>query len=257
MRPDNINGNMTNPQSWNLYSYVHGNPVRNNDPMGHGANTGQVGSSESQHPGAFPDYGLSTWWLHEVNGLGTVMGDSAARLINLFKSTEKPTLGLGQSGGSRSYWGDYSLTTNPQYMQSPAPSANLQSVLPDFISFSVNLPIPTPWTFAWLGIGVGGSISRYGTVYFSPGIQVGKSFMGVPGVSLTPGYLNQRHVPSEFKLDSFLSGNSYNVMGGFGIGLGEAWTPGSGFGTVGGLVTFPFGGSWTYSFDVWRAPLRW
>ena len=34
-KPDNVMGNPMNPQSWNLYSYVQGNPVGASDPTGH------------------------------------------------------------------------------------------------------------------------------------------------------------------------------------------------------------------------------
>ena len=35
MKPDNVTGSPMNPQNWNLYSYVHSNPVNFNDPTGH------------------------------------------------------------------------------------------------------------------------------------------------------------------------------------------------------------------------------
>ncbi len=46
LQPDTIIPNPANPQSWNRYAYVHNNPVRFNDPMGHKAGNSDSESSD-------------------------------------------------------------------------------------------------------------------------------------------------------------------------------------------------------------------
>jgi hypothetical protein len=48
LSPDSVGGDPTNPQSWNLYSYVWNNPLKNTDPDGHDVNVCTSDSNGNQ-----------------------------------------------------------------------------------------------------------------------------------------------------------------------------------------------------------------
>ena len=62
LKPDNIIPNAFNPQSWNLYTYVKGNPVNFNDPNGHyPAGTGGAITQSTMAQAKLPPPGGTAW----------------------------------------------------------------------------------------------------------------------------------------------------------------------------------------------------
>lgn len=70
MKPDNIGGNLYDPQSWNKYSYVNNNPINFNDPTGH-----MTGIPGSWMRGGIPPPPIGTGAPEEGGEWGTQDGD--------------------------------------------------------------------------------------------------------------------------------------------------------------------------------------
>jgi RHS repeat-associated protein len=79
LKPDNIVPNAFNPQSWNLYSYVNGNPVNFNDPSGHACKANiPAPSFMVQTSGAdWINWGAYGSFMNEVYGGNVAFGGGA------------------------------------------------------------------------------------------------------------------------------------------------------------------------------------
>jgi RHS repeat-associated protein len=117
--------------------------------------------------------------------------------------------------------------------------------LPDFYTFTLAVPAPfVPY------VGGGGTVTvdRNGTIY--GGAVAAAGGPTAAGASLTAGWLNQFGEPSTQQLSDFLTQSSFHFGGGYGLGLSESWTPGSGTATNVGFFTPGGGAQYSYSWQL-------
>jgi RHS repeat-associated protein len=118
--------------------------------------------------------------------------------------------------------------------------------VPDYYSGTINVVIPNPYTVGLVSWSGQITIDRCGVVYLAPiGLSGGYS-TPISG-SMTAGWLNRCEVPNELIMQQFLVQNSFGISGGYWLGGGETYVPGSGWATELGFYTPQFGGSWHYS----------
>ncbi|MCX7830088.1 MAG: RHS repeat-associated core domain-containing protein, partial [Acidobacteria bacterium] len=105
LKPDNVIPNASNPQSWNLYSYVNSNPVNYNDPSGHyvGGHCPQIAWMESQHSFGMSwfDQFSSSWlpWAGQTMENSWYMG-ATRDAFRTYTVNQYKNLSFAQGGGN-------------------------------------------------------------------------------------------------------------------------------------------------------------
>ena len=234
---DLLRGDPHSPQSFHLYGYVRGNPITHSDRFGLYDEKIQVNANDPC-PEVPQGWTCAQWYAFGPGSVSSTSGQSG------------PVGILGSGGGG--------VGTGPSGPQQQNPcggssGGGAQSGpdpgRPDFLSLSVNVAIPNPWTLTVVGVTFQGSVDRFGQAYVGLGPTVGRP--GTMGsLSLVGGSLNQLRAPTSTQLNGYLS--AWNVTGfaGASVGVGEGWTPGSGSATESGLATPQAGASLTYSWNV-------
>jgi hypothetical protein len=121
--------------------------------------------------------------------------------------------------------------------------------LPDFISMSFSITIPTPWTATLFSWTFSGSLDRYGHWYWSPiGPGLGRAPLAASG-TLTANWLIQKDVPTSDQLSNFLSGHGVSAAAGYWGGMDGMYSPGNGYAAGFGIVSPQAGANYSYSYQ--------
>jgi len=181
LSPDDIPGTPLNPQSFNLYAYVHGNPVNYNDPTGHYAGGyGAYTSYSTRIPGD-PDEGYGEVWIDGMDtgtaaSIGapgqTEMENTITPAMQNLSPWEDPTLKVHTK-----YWGDYDLHYSvPQQTDDTDNSGNHR--LAERIVMSGEAAINLEVARIKLGLGL---LAVLGTPETSGGSDIAAAYLGYSG----------------------------------------------------------------------------
>ena len=97
LKPDNIIPDLTNPQNWNAYTYVKGNPVNFNDPSGHFISTPH--SNDSAYMQGTHSFGMT--WFDQFSG----------GWVPWFSQTEENSWYFGATKDASAYYHNQYLRT--------------------------------------------------------------------------------------------------------------------------------------------------
>ena len=231
-----------------------------------GINTGTTGllAQNLRFPGQYAD--SETGWyqnrFRDYNaGMGRYLESDPIGLkggVNTYQYANQNPLAWADPSGEEYVGGmDFGGMNSSAYLSFPMSPSFEFLRLPDYVSGSINIAIPTPWTATLLGWSGTASIDRYGDTFFSPfGAGAGKSLTAI-SASATVNWLDQSTTPCPSQLKDFLSGNGYNITAGYYGGVSQSYTPGGGFATGFGFVTPQIGGSYNYSFAGGNVGLKW